>query len=49
MEKRGESLSGNQEQAGKPPRLLFHHVPEFYYYTKYAQLRAKTLGAEDDK
>lgn len=49
MEKRTESLSDNPAQAGKALRLLFHNVPEFYYYTKYGQLRAKTLGAEDDK
>lgn len=49
MEKRTESLSDNQAQAGKPFRLLFHNVPEYYYYTKYGQLRAKTLGAEEDK
>ena len=49
MEKRTESLSDNPVQAGKALRLLFHNVPEFYYYTKYGQLRAKTLGAEEDK
>ena len=48
MEKRTESLSDNPAQAGKALRLLFHNVPEFYYYTKYGQLRAKTLGAEDE-
>ena len=37
MEKRTESLSDNQVQAETPLRLLVHNVPEFYYYTKYAQ------------
>ena len=46
MEKRTESLSDNQVQAETPLRLLVHNVPEFYYYTKYGQQRAKTLGEE---
>ena len=30
-------------------KRLINNVPEYYYYTKYGQLRAKTLGAEEDK
>ena len=39
----------NQEYARNLCRLLFYNVPEYYYYTKYGQLHAKTLGAEEDK
>ena len=30
-------------------KRLVNTVPEFYYYTKYGQLKAKTLGAELDQ
>ena len=47
MQKMTESI--NQEYARNLCRLLFYNVPEYYYYTKYGQLRAKTLGEEEDK